>query len=78
MVVVVNWILLPETGSQSVRMKLLPLFGFAIVHTVSSVGPVVIVLQVVAVQPLPEVAVTGTHEPTGVGPVVALVQVVVT
>ena len=35
-------------------------------------------VQVVAVQPLPEVAATGVHEPTGVGPVVTLVQVVVT
>ena len=73
-----NWILLPEAGTHSVRVKLLPAFGLAIVHTVSRVGPVVIVLQVVAVQALPTAAAAGTHEPTGVGPVTTLVQVVVT
>jgi hypothetical protein len=76
-VVVVNWILLPPTGSHSVRVKLLPMLALAIVHTVSSVGPVVIVLQVVAVQPLPEVAVTGVHEAAGVGPVLTVLQLVV-
>jgi len=56
----------------------LPMFGFAIVHTVSSVGPVVIVLQVVAVQPFAAVAAAGVHEPTGVDGVVTVLHVVVT
>ena len=61
MVVVVNWILLPDTGSQTVLVKLLPALGLAAVQTVSRVGPVVSVEQVVEVQPLAEVAVTGVH-----------------
>jgi len=76
-VVVVNWILLPLAGSHSVRVKLLPMLALATVHTVSRVGPVVIVLQLVVVQPLPEFAVTGVHEATGVGPVFTVLQVVV-
>jgi hypothetical protein len=38
---------------------------------VTTVGPVVEVLQLVAVQPLVESAMAGVHEPIGVGPVVA-------
>ena len=47
------------------------------VHDATTVGPVVTLLQVVAVQLLPEPAATGVHEDTGVGPVVTLLQVVV-
>ena len=44
----------------------------------TGVGPVVTVVQVVAVKLLPALAACGVQLATGVGPVVTLLQVVVT
>ncbi len=43
----------------------------------TTVGPVTIVGQLVAFQPLPAPAGIGVHEAIGVGPVLAVVQLVV-
>jgi hypothetical protein len=48
------------------------------VHEATGVGPVVAVVQVVAVQLLPELSAVGVHEATNVGPVVTVAQVVAT
>ena len=46
-------------------------------HEETPVGPVLVVEQVVEVQPLPEVAALGVHDALAVGPVVLVEQVVV-
>jgi hypothetical protein len=56
---------------------LLPELALAAVQVPTGVGPVVTLLQVVAVQLLPELAVAAVHDATGVGPVVVDAQVVV-
>lgn len=55
----------------------MPELALATVHDATGVGPVVTLLQVVAVQLLPEPAAAAVHDATGVGPVVVEAQVVV-
>lgn len=55
----------------------MPELALAAVQEATPVGPVVTLLQVVAVQLLPEPAAAAVHDATGVGPVVVEAQVVV-
>jgi len=55
---------------------LLPGPGAAAVQVATAVGPVVSVLQVVAVQALPAFANAGLHVGVGVAPVTTVLQVV--
>lgn len=55
---------------------MLPAFAADAVQVVATVGPVDTVLQVVSVQPLPELAGAATHDAAKLGPVKTVLQVV--
>jgi hypothetical protein len=66
-VVVASWS--PLSGAQVVAVQLSIALAAAGLQIATTVGPIVAVLQVVAVQPLVESAMALVHEAAGVGPV---------